>query len=397
MADVRQVAAQAFARRALLTAAMANTMASTGGLAQGLIDLPVGHVGLRQLAGERRPYHHSLPDHFTVATLELELVEPHVQLVVVHVPGHGHQAQPPAYHFLLQAEFLAPRCRSVLTSSTVFAPVASLGWTSRATPSSNSRASVHSHVGLAEEGDQLVAQAHAGEVADKVHVDTALGEGPGLLVHAEAVAVLVAHRPEDARGVLDEAEVVEYPDRTLPKVAQASEEVDHGAEVRSPQGDGHGVDGEIAPEQVLSDRGVLHPGQRGRIVVELGARGGDVHMEGLARRAQPVRRLAQDGRRKQHHGGLELAVRAHASAQSERPAGWRTRCRRPPRRCPRRRWAAPAAGRVRSRPPGRPRRSRRKEPSRPGRAARRRGAPPAPPGRRPWGSSARRRSSSQRP
>ena len=66
---------------------------------------------------------------------------------------------------------------------------------------------------------------------------------------------------------------------------------------------------------------MLHPRQRGRIVVELGARGGDVDVEGLAGRAQPGRRLSQDGRREQHHGGLELAVGAHPSAQLGGQAG----------------------------------------------------------------------------
>ena len=178
------------------------------------------------------------------------------------------------------------------------------------------------HVALAQQGDEFVAQPHAGQVAHQVHVHAALGEALGLLVHAEAVAVLVAHGAEDPGGVLDEAQVVEHADDAVAQVAEAAEEVDDRAEVRPAQRDGHGVDGEIAAEQVLADGGVLHPGQRGRIVVELGAGGGHVDVEGLARTARSQAGASpRTVGRKQHHRGLELAVGAHPAPQFGGQAG----------------------------------------------------------------------------
>ena len=143
----------------------------------------------------------------------------------------------------------------------------------------------------------------------------------GLLVHPEAVAVLVAHRPEDPGGVFDEAQVVEHPDDAVPQVAEPAEEVDHRAEVLPAQGDGHGVDGEVPAEEVLADGGVLHPRQCGRMVVELGTGGGDIHVEGLPAGSHPRRRLAEDLRRQKHDRGLELPVRPHPAPQFGRQAG----------------------------------------------------------------------------
>ena len=112
VADVRQVAAQTIARRALLTACDGEHQGLHGCLAQGLVDIPVGHVRLGQLTGQHRSYHHSLPDDLAVAALELQPVEPHVKLVVVHVPGDGHQPQAPAYHFVPAGRVLPPPRRS---------------------------------------------------------------------------------------------------------------------------------------------------------------------------------------------------------------------------------------------------------------------------------------------
>ncbi len=90
-----------------------------------------------------------------------------------------------------------------------------------------------------------------------------------MVVHPEAVAVLVADRPEDPGRVLDEGQVVEDPDALRSEVAPASERVDEPAEVVALERGGHRVDREVAPEQVLPDRGVLHRRKRCRCVVEL--------------------------------------------------------------------------------------------------------------------------------
>ncbi len=54
-------------------------------------------------------------------------------------------------------------------------------------------------------------------------------------VHAEAVAVLVADRPEDPRRIVDEREVVEDAQDSLLEIGQAAEEVDEAAEVAALQ------------------------------------------------------------------------------------------------------------------------------------------------------------------
>ncbi len=97
------------------------------------------------------------------------------------------------------------------------------------------------------------------------------------LLQLETVALLETDRPEDARRVLHEAQVVQDADVTPLQVAQAPEEVEQLPEALPAQGDGHGVDGEIAAVEVLPDRGDLHRGQGRRIFVELGARGGHIH------------------------------------------------------------------------------------------------------------------------
>ena len=60
------------------------------------------------------------------------------------------------------------------------------------------------------------------------------------------------------------------------EVAQPAEEVDEPPEVLALERDGQRVDGEVAPVEVLPDRRLLDRRQRPGVVVELGARGGDV-------------------------------------------------------------------------------------------------------------------------
>ena len=95
-------------------------------------------------------------------------------------------------------------------------------------------------------------------------------------LHVEAVAVLVAQRAEEPGRVVDEGEVVEDPQDAGLQVAKAAEEVDQAPEVLALERDREGVDREVAPVEVLPDRGLLDRGQGARVVVELGAGGGDV-------------------------------------------------------------------------------------------------------------------------
>ena len=124
-----------------------------------------------------------------------------------------------------------------------------------------------------------------------------------MLVHPEAVPVLIADRAEDASGVVDEREVVEHADRPRLEIAPPAEGIDEPAEVGALERDRHRVDREIAPEEVLADRGVLDGRQRRRRVVELGARGDDVDALVLA---------VEDDRR------AELVMRAHTPAERVR-------------------------------------------------------------------------------
>ena len=106
--------------------------------------------------------------------------------------------------------------------------------------------------------------------------DALARQADGLLVHPEAVAILVADRAEDPRRVVDERAVVEDPDAPCLEVLAAAEGVDEPAEVLALQGDGHRVDREVAAVQVLVDRARLDRGKDGGSVVGLAARGHDV-------------------------------------------------------------------------------------------------------------------------
>ena len=87
------------------------------------------------------------------------------------------------------------------------------------------------HPLLREDVQQLVAQAGGGEVADQPRLDRAARQRQRVAVHAEAEPRLVADRPQQARRVLDEAEVVQHPHGLLAQVAEAAEEVVGGAQV----------------------------------------------------------------------------------------------------------------------------------------------------------------------
>ena len=116
----------------------------------------------------------------------------------------------------------------------------------------------------------------------------------------EAVAGLVPDGPQDARGIVDERQVVEHADDAVLQVLAASEGMDQAAEVGFLQRDGHRVDREVAAVEVLRDRRRLHYRERTGREVALRARGHDV---------DPVPVAVLDDR------GAELLVRRVAPAE----------------------------------------------------------------------------------
>src|SRR5262245_56836339 len=138
------------------------------------------------------------------------------------------------------------------------------------------------HVALAEQCFELVAEARAGKVADMARRDALAGEPGGVVVHAEAVTVLVADRAKDARWIVDERTVVEDSDAPSLEVLAAVERVDELAERVTFQRDGHRVDREVAAMQVFVDGAGLDRREDGRGGVGLVARGHDVDAPGGA-------------------------------------------------------------------------------------------------------------------
>ena len=151
--------------------------------------------------------------------------------------------------------------------------------------------------GLLEQRDQLVTEPRRREVADEAHLDTAAKQARRVHLEAKPVSGLVADATEDARRVVDEREVVEHAEHASVEIGTATVRIGEPAEVVGPQRRGHGVDGEVASEQVLAERRTLDGRKRPGCVVELGARRHDVDPLVVAvlhdRRPEPlVRRRA---------------------------------------------------------------------------------------------------------
>ena len=137
--------------------------------------------------------------------------------------------------------------------------------------------------------------------------DGIVRERCGVLVHPEAVPILVADRPEDASRVVEKRSVVEHPNTSGFEIRPAFERIDEPAPVVSGQRRGHRVDREVPPEEVVFDRTRRDGRERARGLVRLRARGYDV---------DPLVLAVEDD------GGAELVVRPHAPAEC-----FRERCR----------------------------------------------------------------------
>ena len=251
----------------------------------------------REAFHEPRPHRDSRGDPLRVSAADLQPLQPLVDLVGTEPAGKRGQPEPPVGH--IESEFRSKRSQSPQQVDSFLVggemrmdrPVgAELGQPENRVL----------ELAFLEQRDQLVAQARRGEIADEAHLDAPAGEPQRVLVHAKAVAVLVPDRPEDPGRVVDERQVVQDADRLRLEVAPAAEGVDEPAEVGALERGRHRVDREVPAEEVLADRGVLDRRQRGRRVVELGARRD--HVDALAVAVEHDRRA-------------ELLVRAHAAAE----------------------------------------------------------------------------------
>ena len=145
---------------------------------------------------------------------------------------------------------------------------------------------------LLEERHELVAQPRRREIADETHLDATAEKPRGVVLEAKPMARLVADAAEDPRRVVDEREVVEDAQHACVEIRPAAVRIDEASEVVDAEGGRHGVDREVASEEILAQTGALDHGQRSRRVVELGARRDDVDPLVVSvrhdRRAEPL-------------------------------------------------------------------------------------------------------------
>jgi len=212
----------------------------------------------------------------------------------LHYPGFGpvpHQTAGP-FHVLLQQPEPIPHGLAYLQ--------AGMQHSQRSQILQSSHRLEGQRVRLGKDIYQLIPHPRVGELAHDLHLNRPAGKHLRLELHPEAVALLEAHRPENAGGVLDEAKIVQ--DAYVPplQVPQAPEIVQQLAETFPGKGYGHGIDGEVPAVEVLAYGGHLHRGQGGRVLVELGPGRGHVDP-------------APGG--KYNHRRSELAVAAHPALQ----------------------------------------------------------------------------------
>ena len=113
------------------------------------------------------------------------------------------------------------------------------------------------HPRLGQDVEQLVPKARGRQIPDQPRLDRPARQRQRVAVHVEAQPCLVPDRSQEARRVLDEAQVVQHAHRLSIQVLEAAEEVVGGAEVLRPERRGHRIDGEVAPGEVVPQRRTL--------------------------------------------------------------------------------------------------------------------------------------------
>ncbi len=137
---------------------------------------------------------------------------PLLDLLRVEIAQHDHQPQPPGRHLALEPQALHAASSAAVMSRSLRSSSARRGCNAVLQAQLLETSQRELDARLVEQQHELVAQPRRREVADEVHLAAGPRQGQRVAVHAKAVAVLVAHRPEDARRVFDEAQVVEHHD-----------------------------------------------------------------------------------------------------------------------------------------------------------------------------------------
>ena len=192
--------------------------------------------------------------------------------------------------------------------------VAARGWSARSMPRlAHPRDARPGASFSAQQVQQLVADTRARRPCAARRPRRLARQALGVGVHAEAQPGLVAHGAQQARGVVDEAAVVQHPHDARLQVGRAAVRVVQVPEVVAREPDGHRVDREVAPA----------PGPRpAPPAPPRAARPGSGRSRGGWRRGR--RQVVRPHRRR-----AEALVLARPRRRAAPPASARPRARRP--------------------------------------------------------------------
>ena len=119
--------------------------------------------------------------------------------------------------------------------------------------------------------------------AQQVQPHSVLDQVRGVFPDLETETLLEPHGPKHAGRVLDEAQVVKHPDRSVLDVPSSAEKIQQLAEVIRIEAHGQGVHGEIPAIHIQLDGTEFDGGQGRRAFVVFRASGGDVHLESVGK------------------------------------------------------------------------------------------------------------------